>query len=151
VGDREAGQPPIRGGVDTESGAGDPGRGGHGLMREHDPFRLARRPARGDHQRITGFDRHSARTTPTLAVIADDRVGPNGVEESLDGWRRQAAVDREHGIPGIPRPAQLLDEGRPSREGQGHEGRHPISLAQHLSDNSRSKCFRRRWFRDQNR
>ena len=121
---REAGQPPIDARVDTQSGAGGPGRCGDRLVGQHDSFGLAGRPARRDDEGVTRLDRLTPRPLRALAVGGHHDAGPESSEETLGRLPRQAMIDREHRISRVPSSAELVEEHRTPGQGQGEEGRH---------------------------
>ena len=100
VRERQAGQPRVPVGVDAEPGRGRLGRGGHGVVGEHDALGMTRRARGGDDQRVALLDPDAVAQRVLLAVGAHDPRGAQCVEQHLA--RRSGAAVGSSGAAASP-------------------------------------------------
>ena len=121
-----------RGGVDRQTLVDGTGVGRHRRVGEDHPLGLARRAAGGDHERVAVGQRWRVTgdrsRRPLARPVVDDGGRRHGVEQPALGLGRQALVDRQGGVAGVPDGPERGDEAVASRQIEGDEVGHPLSL-----------------------
>ena len=116
VGEGQAGQPGVAGGIHAEACRGGAGGRRHGLVRQDHPFGSSRRARCGQDQCVALFDTHAAGQRALRTVGADDPRRAQGVEEGLARRMAEARIERCRGVPGVPDGPEGVDKPRSTWE-----------------------------------
>lgn len=94
------------------------------MMRQHNAAGLTGRPRGRDDERIAFFDGRRIRQRLFFAQGGDDNRRPESGQEALFCGKREALVDREHGVVVVLRALHGVDECRAAWEIQGDQSMH---------------------------
>ena len=103
------------------------GRGAKCVVRQNHSLGCPGRSTRGHHESVIGQGRTSRLEIRATRSI-DDGTGSHCCTEPPLGQVVESLIDGKHGFAGIPDPAQLVDELRPSRKVERYESRHAPML-----------------------
>jgi naphthoate synthase len=68
-----------------------------------------------------------------VSLFVDDARGAGDGEQTVTRRPGEANVDRQHGVAGVPRSNELVDERRPARKSEGHEATHLAQVTKRTS------------------
>jgi hypothetical protein len=110
VGQRQTGHPHVASGINAEPGRARLGRGGDGIVCEHDTFGLTRCARGGHDQSIALLDADAIGKRMLFPVRADNPGRTQGVEQHLARHRWQPGIERRRGIARVPNGPERIDE-----------------------------------------
>ena len=124
MGQWQTGHPHVPVGIDAEPGRGRLGRGGDGMVCEHDTFGLTRCARRRDDQGVALLDADAVVQRMLLPVRADNPRRAQRVEQHLARHRWQPGIERRGGIARVPNGPECIDEADATRKVECDELRH---------------------------
>ena len=111
-------------GVDAEPGRGRLGRGGDGVVGEHDTLGLTRCARGRDDQGVAVLDADAVGQRMLLPVRADNPRRAQRVEQHLARHWREPWIERSRGIARVPNGPQSIDEADAAGKVECDELRH---------------------------
>ena len=111
-------------GVDAEPGRCRLGRGGDGVVGEHDTLGVTRCARGRDDQRVAVLDADAVGQRMLFPVRADNPRRAQRVEQHLARDRGQPWIERSGGIAGVPNGPECIDEADATGKVECDELRH---------------------------